>query len=38
MTIALDRRGLLAGLAAATAAPAFAQDANAVTIYTSNNQ
>ncbi len=38
MTNALDRRHILAGLAAATAAPAMAQDANAVTIYTSNNQ
>jgi iron(III) transport system substrate-binding protein len=34
----IDRRTLLAGLAASAAGPAFAQDANAVTIYTSNNQ
>jgi iron(III) transport system substrate-binding protein len=38
MTIALDRRSVLTGLAAAAASPCFAQDANAVTIYTSNNQ
>ncbi len=38
MTIALDRRSLLASLAATAASPAFAQDAAAVTIYTSNNQ
>jgi iron(III) transport system substrate-binding protein len=38
MTIALDRRSVITGLAAAAASPAFAQDANAVTIYTSNNQ
>jgi iron(III) transport system substrate-binding protein len=42
MTIAPDRRAVLAGLAASAAFPALtpasAQDANAVTIYTSNNQ
>ncbi len=38
MTIVLDRRSVLAGLAATSTVPAFAQDANAVTIYTSNNQ
>lgn len=38
MTLTPDRRFVLAGLASALAAPAFAQDANSVTIYTSNNQ
>jgi iron(III) transport system substrate-binding protein len=42
MTIAPNRRAVLAGLAASAAfpalTPAWAQDANAVTIYTSNNQ
>lgn len=38
MTIILDRRGVLGGIAAIAASPALAQDANAVTIYTSNNQ
>jgi iron(III) transport system substrate-binding protein len=33
-----DRRQILAGFASSFATPAFAQDANAVTIYTSNNQ
>ncbi len=34
----IDRRLVLAGLAASAVAPARAQDANSVTIYTSNNQ
>lgn len=39
MTLTLNRRTVLAGLAGVAAAPrAFAQDANSVTIYTSNNQ
>jgi iron(III) transport system substrate-binding protein len=38
MPFILDRRLVLAGLASAAAAPALGQDANAVTIYTSNNQ
>jgi iron(III) transport system substrate-binding protein len=38
MPIQLDRRTLLAGMAGVAASPAFAQDVNAVSIYTSNNQ
>ena len=38
MTIILNRRGVLGGMAALAASPALAQDATAVTIYTSNNQ
>jgi iron(III) transport system substrate-binding protein len=34
----IDRRTLLAGMAGVAVAPASAQDANAVSIYTSNNQ
>jgi iron(III) transport system substrate-binding protein len=38
MTIQIDRRTLLAGLAGSLSLPAFAQDPGSVTIYTSNNQ
>ncbi len=38
MPFVFNRRSVLAGFAATSALPAFAQDANAVTIYTSNNQ